>query len=138
MVVGLLVGCGDDDTAAPPTTDPVTTTSLTPEEVLALCTPAPSEDFVAVERHLTNGAQHLGEGFVADQPDGHYLIANVYAVDDQLLAQGLVWRLEGVGGAASSATPETSAYDELPDVPAGQAAAPQELRHCLDAAVAAG
>ena len=132
-----LAACGDDDTgSAPEETAPSTTTTLGADDVLAECTPAQSEDFVAIERHLANGAQHLGEGFSSDQPDGHYVIANVYSVDDQLLAAGLVWRLEGVGGAASSATLETSAYDRLPDAP--DASVPQALRDCLAAALTAG
>ena len=132
-----LAACGDDDAdSAPEEALPSTTTTSGPADVLAGCTPARSEDFVAIERHLANGAQHLGEGFSYDQPDGHYVIANVYSVDDQLLAAGLVWRLDGIGGAASSATPETSAYDRLPDAP--DAVVPQALRDCLTAAVAAG
>ena len=132
-----LAACGDDDgTASDDTIQPTTTSTLAPADVLASCVPAPSEDFVAIERHLANGAQHLGEGFAADQPDGHYVIADVYSVDDQRLATGLVWRLDAIGGAATSATPETSQYDGLPDAP--DAAVPQSLRDCLAAALAEG
>jgi hypothetical protein len=132
----LAAACGDDDAASEDTAAASTTTTLDPAEVLTECVPAPSEDFVAIERHLTNGAQHLGEGFTADRPDGHYVIANVYAVDDRLMGSGLVWRLDGLGGAATSATPETSLYDDLPDAP--DAAPPAELRDCLAAAMALG
>jgi hypothetical protein len=139
-VVAVPVLFGGDDADDPVEEGLVTTsstaTTLDPDEVLEACTPAPSEDFVAIERHLTNGGHHLGQGFVADQPDGHYLIANLYSIDDQLLVPGALWRLEGVGGAASSVTPETSAHDELPD--ATGAVAPEALQACLAAAVAAG
>jgi hypothetical protein len=47
-----------------------------------------------------------------------------------------VWRLDALGGAPRSATPETSEYDDLPDAP--DAAVPNALRDCLAAAKAAG
>jgi hypothetical protein len=139
VAILLLAACGDDSNRpsfAEDTIQPTMPTTPDPAEVLESCVPAPSEDFVAIERHLTNGAQHLGDGFAEDRPDGHYVIADVYAVDDQLLASGLVWRLDALGGAPRSATPETSEYDDLPDAP--DAAVPNALRDCLAAAKAAG
>jgi hypothetical protein len=96
-------------------------------------------DFVAIEKHhLTNGGQHLGQGFVSpDAPDGHYLSANVYSVDNALLATAMMWRI-GPDGTAMSATPETSGWDSLPDVPAAEVVPHPELVTCVKAALAAG
>jgi hypothetical protein len=125
--------CGSDDTdagtAAATTTVPEATTPTA-----APCTAAVGSDFVAVEKHhLTHGAHHLGQGFALDTPQGRYLIANLYTIDDTLLASGLVWRIDAAG-AASTVSPEANGYDNLPDVPADQAAIPPGLAGCQGAA----
>lgn len=138
LLVGSLVlgACGDDaGTAAPTTTS--TTQAPTPSEVLASCSPAVGSDFVAVERHLAHGGQHLGQGFIsADGPDGHYLSADVYDVDNRLLATALVWRISPDGATAETSTPETDQWDQLPDVPAAENQPHPELQACTRAALA--
>jgi hypothetical protein len=120
--------CGSDDAS---TADAVTTTI--PEATTttaAPCVPAVGSDFVAVEKHhLTHGAHHLGQGYALDTPQGRYLIANLYTIDNTLLASGLIWRIDAAG-AASTVSPEANAYDNLPDVPADQAAVPPGLTGC--------
>jgi hypothetical protein len=139
VAVLALAACAKDEaTPATTSTSTTTTTTLDPAAVLATCTPADGSDFVAVEKHhLTNGGQHLGQGFVAVGPDGRYLAANVYSVDNVLLASGLMWRV-GADGSAMTVSPEANAFDNLPDVPADQVVAHPELLTCVAAAVAAG
>jgi hypothetical protein len=129
FVLVLAAACGGDDGRAaepePTTTVPeTTTTSAVP------CTAAVGSDFVAIEkRHLTNGAHHLGDGYALDTPQGRYIVADLYTIDDTLLGTGLVWRLDA-NGAASTVSPEANAYDTLPDVPAAEATIPAGLLAC--------
>jgi hypothetical protein len=138
LALGLLAACGKDSPATATSTT-TTTVAPTPSEVLASCSPAEGSEFVAIEKHhLTNGAQHLGQGFVSPAgPGGVYLSANVYDVNNQLLATALTWRI-GPDGTAMSATPETDAWDSLPDVPAAENVPHPELVACAKAALAAG
>jgi hypothetical protein len=138
VVVLLLAGCGTDTKTAASTTTS-TTAAPTPSDVLAACSPAVGSDFVAIEKHhLTNGGQHLGQGFIStDTPQGHYLSANLYNVDNVLLATALMWRI-GPDGTAMTATPETNAWDSLPDVPASEDVPHPELVACVKAALAVG
>jgi hypothetical protein len=120
--------CGSDDAGdssveAPTTVPDATTTTAAP------CTAALGSDFVAVEKHLTHGGHHLGQGYALDTPQGRYLIANVHATDDTLLASGLVWRIDA-NGVALSVTPETNGFDSLADVPAAEATPPAGLLGC--------
>jgi hypothetical protein len=137
LALGLLAACGKDSPTAASTT--TSTLAPTPSEVLASCSPAEGSDFVAIEKHhLTHGGQHLGQGFVsAIGPDGHYISANLYDVNNGLLATALMWRI-GLDGTAMSASPETSDWDSLPDVPAAEVVPHPELVTCVKAAVAAG
>jgi hypothetical protein len=139
IIVALLAACSSHDGEAKATTTSSTsTTAPDPAAVLATCTPAVGSDFVSVEKHhLINGAQHLGQGFVADGPDGRYLAANVYSVDNVLLASGLSWRILP-DGTAQSAAPESNAYDNLPDVPPAELTPHPELAACVAAATALG
>jgi hypothetical protein len=131
-----VAGCSSGKAAAPTTT--TTTLAPTPSQVLSGCTPAPGADFVAIERHLVHAAQHLGQGFVSpDGPDGHYLAADVYNVDNTLLATGLQWRI-AADGSATAVDATTAAWAQLPVLPAGQAAAHPELIACVRAALATG
>ena len=135
---GLVAGCSKDEKAAAPTTTS-TTAAPTPAEILATCSPTVGSDFVAIEhgRDLINGGQHLGQGFVSPEgPDGHYLSANVYSIDNVLVATALMWRIGPDGMTAESATAETSRWDKLPDVPADQVVAHPELVACVKAALA--
>jgi hypothetical protein len=138
LAVAVGAGCSKDAKVAAPTTTS-TTAAPTPKEILATCSPAAGSDFVAIEhgRDLINGGQHLGQGFVSPEgPDGHYLSANVYSIDNVLVATALMWRISPDGMTAESATPETSHWDKLPDVPADQVVAHPELVACVKAALA--
>ncbi len=134
----LVASCSAGTKAAAPTTT-ATTAAPTPSEVLASCSPAVGSDFVDIERaHLVHGAHHLGQGFVsAETPQGHYLAANLYDIDDVQLATGLVWRINP-DGTAMSAIPADDQWDALPDVPAAQNVPHPELIACAKAALAAG
>ena len=128
--------CSKDDKASGGTSTTSSTAAPSPSEVLASCTPAVGADFVAVERHLTHGGHQLREGFVsADAADGHYLAADVYDLNDQLLATGLLWRI-APDGSAMSADAATSAWSALPSVPATQDVDHPELLACVHAALA--
>jgi hypothetical protein len=140
LVVGALLlattACGKDDGGSAAATTTSTTAAPSPSEVLAGCTPAVGADFVAVERHLTHGGRQLREGFVSPSAaDGHYLAADVYDVNGQRLATGLLWRI-APDGRAMVANAATSAWSALPAVPAGQAVDHPELLACVTAALA--